>query len=116
MDKLSIHQQKIYAYHGCHPLEQKVGGEFEVDVDLYSSFDACSSTDQIEHAIDYVQVMDVIAAQMKVRRDLIETVAEDLAKVLKQQFPSVVKVRVRVRKLKPPVAHELTAVSVEIER
>lgn len=116
MDKLSIHQQRIFAFHGCHPLEQKVGGEFTVDVDLYGSFERCSQSDNIAEAIDYVEVMDLVDRQMKVRRDLIETAAEDIAMAMKQKFRTVEKVRVRVTKLKPPVGHQIGGVSAEIER
>lgn len=106
---------KFHAFHGCHPLEAKTGGEFEVDIHVDTSFNQELTTDEIGDAIDYVLLMDIAETQMKVRCNLIEKVAANIAKSVQSRINRPHRIRVEVRKLMPPVQHELRHVSVSVE-
>lgn len=115
MDKVEVKGLRFHAFHGCHPDEQKVGGKFEVDVELRVAFNGFEREDELESTPDYVKVMDVASAEMHKPRKLIESVAASIGKELKSCFPEVSEVLVTVRKFQPPVNHELEYVSATIK-
>ena len=112
MDSVEVKGLRFKGFHGCHAEERKTGGVFETDIVLYTNNTRAADSDQIQDAIDYVEVMDIVDRIMKVPKNLIETVARDIAKAALHAFPQCVKVDVRLKKLSPPVHHELDHVAV----
>ncbi len=47
---------KIYAFHGCLPEEEKIGGNYLVDVMLNTDFSEAAKHDALEKTVDYVLV------------------------------------------------------------
>jgi dihydroneopterin aldolase len=111
VDKVTVSGLSFHAYHGCHPDERKTGGEFVVDLEVYGNFSDASKSDQIESAVDYVALMNLVSDEMKVARNLIEALAHDIALRVLDQHPRVIKVCVEVKKLRPPVSFALDYVS-----
>lgn len=118
MARLSINGLEFFAFHGCHELERKTGGQFKVDVLVDGDFSAAESSDNVEHAIDYVAIMDLVESQMAVRCNLIETVAKNIAVSISGYYPQATRVEAIVYKMKVPLKHTSAYVSVNhtIER
>ncbi len=114
MDRVEVRGMRIYAKHGCHEEERKSGGPFEVDVIVWGDFSSAIKFDDIEKAVDYVRLMDLAKEVMQIPKNLIETVAKELAKRVLHDFSSVQKTEVSIRKMKPPVDHDLQFVSTTI--
>ena len=112
MDKVRVHGLRFHAKHGCHPEERLVGGVFEVDVTVNAVFDHAASSDNIEDAIDYVRIMTLCESVMRRPRNLIESVAKEIGLEILNAFDGASSVEVTVRKMKPPVAYDLSHVSV----
>lgn len=104
---------KFHAFHGCHASERKVGGTFEVDIDVTANVKHSAYTDNLEDTIDYVVLMDIASAEMKIRRDLIETVAQDIAESIKKRYQSAEAVEVTIKKHCAPVMYDLDYVAVK---
>ena len=114
-DIIRIKNASFYAYHGVATDEQNLGGKFEVDVEITGDFQSASDTDVLGKAIDYEAVYTFIQRTVTQRKYyLLETLARTIARGLHQQFPSVVKVIVKVRKPHPPVKGVVDYVEVEV--
>jgi dihydroneopterin aldolase len=96
--------------------ERDLGQRIEADVELAYAPTPSRRPDVIDDAIDYEEVHRMVRSQIEMSRcRLLETLAEELALALIQEFDSP-RVRVRVRKLHVPVAEFTTVPEVLVER
>ncbi len=112
MGTILIEGIKIYAYHGCLEEESKIGGDYIVDVLMETDFESASQTDALEETIDYVDVYDIVKAEMRIRSKLIEHVGRRILDKLKSGFSSLSYAEVKVIKLSPPMNGNVERVSV----
>jgi dihydroneopterin aldolase len=115
---IELHGIALHGFHGVLEHERREGQRFLVDVDLDLSDETAATTDSIEDAVDYREVVAAVAAVSEARAyHLLEAFATAIAETLVARFP-VTRVRVRVRKpdvvLTQPVDH--AAVVVERRR
>ncbi len=105
----------FYAFHGVASDEQRIGGKFEVDVDLHVDFGNAADHDNLKQTVDYEQVYDCIR-QIVVSKNfrLLESLASRIAKGILDAFAQVEKIVVRVRKPSAPVKGVVDYVEVEI--
>jgi dihydroneopterin aldolase len=107
---------ELFAYHGVRTEEREHGQRFLVDVWLDVADATSGSTDLIEDAVDYREVVATVREISEARAyHLLEAFATALVDTLLVRFP-LEKARVRVRKpdvrLAVPVDHS----AVEVER
>ena len=102
--------------HGALPEEEVRAQPFEVDLDLTVDLRPAGRTDDLADTVDYGEIAGLVAAIVTGERHaLLERLAERIAEsVLTDE--RVVAVDVTVRKLRPPVALDLTTVGVRIVR
>jgi dihydroneopterin aldolase len=108
----------LFGHHGYLEAERRLGQRFLVDLWVEVD-DAASSSDDIDHTVDYRQLADLVREVFAgPERLLLEALAGAVVDGVLERFPSVQGVRVRVRKpdvvLDPPVEH--AAVIVERSR
>ncbi len=116
MDRIIFEKIQFYAYHGALEEENRLGQKFEVDLEMYLNLQKAGESDNINDTIDYAKVYDVVnEILMGTKRQLLEAIAENIAKETLNQF-SISEVVVRVRKLNPPIHGYLKSVAVEIRR
>jgi dihydroneopterin aldolase len=93
-----------------------VGAWFSVDVELDVDLRPAATSDDLRAAVDYgVVAARVVEACTKERVNLLERLAEALARMLLAEFPCD-QVRVRVRKLAPPMEGLHATPGVEVTR
>ena len=102
MSLVALEGMHFFAYHGLFEAEKQHGNDFEVDVWVETG-KAVANTDRIEDALDYGAIYAVTRKAMEIRRDLLETLVGEIGATLRQQFPSVVWIKVRVSKANPPL-------------
>ncbi|MCT4582155.1 MAG: dihydroneopterin aldolase [Flavobacteriales bacterium] len=115
MNIIRVYGIRTYSFHGCLPEETQIGGDFEVDVDLWVDFKAAAANDDLQKTINYVEVNVVVEEEMAVRADLIETVAYRIVNRLKKAHKQIEKIRVEIRKINPPLDGDVKFVSVIVE-
>ena len=93
---------RLHGFHGIYDGEAKTGSPYEVSVKVVYN-EGHSRFDNLENTINYVEVLEIVKQQMKVRTPLLEKLADNIIGVMKQQFPFVVEIMVSVFKLEPPV-------------
>ena len=100
--KIQLEAIELHGYHGVLDWEREQGQRFLVDVEL--DVQQAGSSDRIEDAVDYREVLACVREVSEGRAyRLLEAFATALADTLFERF-SVAGVRVRVRK--PDVALE----------
>ena len=99
---------------GVHAWEKHAERPLLLDLDLGIDARVCAATDKVRDAVDYQAVRDATVALIQRERvDLLETLAERLARHLFAEFPIDT---LRLRITKPGAVAQVAAVGVEIER
>jgi len=116
LDTIFIEQIEFYGYHGASDEEQSVGHRYAVDMELRVDLHIPGRTDRLEDTVNYSRVAKRVAAIGSSEQfRLLEALAARLANAILEEFP-VESVRLRVRKIRPPMNVIASAVGVEIER
>jgi 7,8-dihydroneopterin aldolase/epimerase/oxygenase len=105
---------RLFAAHGLHDEEAMTGNEFEVNASV--SFIPTDTITSISGTIDYTRISNLIKEEMKKRKQLLETVAQEIASKLKQAFPQIVNLSISIKKLTPPIANFNGTVGVTYSR
>lgn len=116
VDTIFVEQIEFYGYHGASDEEQSVGHRYAVDVELRFDTRRAAATDDLDETVNYSRVAKrIVAIGMSEKYRLLETLAGKIADALLAEFP-VETVRLRVRKIGPPMNVIAAAAGVEIER
>ncbi len=113
---IELENMEFQAFHGCYPLEQVVGNRFRVDVTLEADLSDAAKSDQVEDTINYLEVFELVRAQMAVKSHILEHVCARIIDALYEAYPQCRHVRVKVAKLAPPLGGKIGQVSVTSER
>ncbi len=113
MGTIRLVNMTFYAYHGVAAAEKETGRRFEVDCEIETDTAKAAATDNLEHAVNYVNIYNIVEHFLENHRyNLLETLAERLKDEIKKQ-PGVNKVKLRVRKRIPPVPGNIDYIEVE---
>ena len=115
MAVISIEGMEFYAYHGCFKEEQLIGTWFVVDLFLTTDTTLAEQTDNLHETVNYLEVYQVVKREMEVNSKLLEHVGRRILKAVHDQFPSVEKARIKVRKMNPPLGGKMDFVSLTLE-
>jgi dihydroneopterin aldolase len=115
-DKLCLEDVRFYGHHGVSSAEQTVGVWFSVDAELAIDLAAAAVSDDLGATVDYGAVARrIVEIGTQGRVNLIERLAGLIAQTLLREFPAH-QVRIRVRKLTPPLQGLVGTPSVELVR
>jgi dihydroneopterin aldolase len=116
VDKLLLEDVRFYGHHGVSKAEQAVGVWFSVDAELAVDLAPAATSDDLAAAVDYgVVARRIVEVGTEGRVNLLERLAGLIAQALLREFPAH-EVRVRIRKLTPPMEGLVGTPSVEIVR
>ena len=115
MDKIYIRDLEFIGYHGVFEEEKKLGQKFYLSLEL--STDLREANDDITKTTHYGEVAETVKKIFFQKKyDLIETLAEDIAREVLLSFPLIKKVKLEIKKPWAPVGLPLKDVAVEITR
>lgn len=114
MGIITLHNIRTYSYHGCLEEEAVIGGNYSVDVKIKTDFRKAERSDNLKDTIDYCQVHDIVKREMMIRSKLIEHVGRRIVDALKTEIKSIRDVKVRIKKISPPMNGDVEAVSVVV--
>lgn len=112
---IEVNGIKIYAFHGCLPEEEKIGGHYLVDVMLNTNFTQAALTDDLSLTVDYVLINHIVKEEMAIRSKLIEQVGQRIFNRIKFEAQGIVFLRVKITKLTPPINGDVDNVAILIE-
>ena len=106
---------RFYAHHGCFDQERVIGTHFRVDLAFTTDTSKAEVSDNIVDTVSYLDVYQVVKAEMIKPSHLLEHVARRVGERILADFSSVDSVTVKVSKLNPPLGGQMDSVSVELE-
>lgn len=109
-----LENMEFRAYHGCYDMEKRVGNRFRVDLEIDTELGDIAETDDVTHAVSYLDAYAVVSREMAVTSDTIECVGQRIVRALHETFPQIVQAKVKVSKLAPPLGGKVGAASVVI--
>lgn len=116
MDKLLIEDLQFHGHCGITEAERQVGQRLSLDLELLVDLRSAPSRDTLLGLVDYTHITRlVLEAGRKERFNLLESLADHLARMLLKECP-VQEVVVRLKKYQPPVEEIRGYFGVEIRR
>jgi len=107
---------RFFAYHGLLEQERNEGSDFEVDCEYETGKPVRTDNETAETTIDYSLIYeDISLIVIQKRFNLLEALAEKLADLLYNKY-SLERVKIRVRKLNPPLPGSVDSFEVVAER
>jgi dihydroneopterin aldolase len=101
--EISVYLKKVqlFGYHGLYPEEAINGNTFEID--LLVTYQQKQREESIDTIIDYAVLYELILTEMKIRRELLETLGNDICNLIKLKFPQVSYISLDICKLQAPI-------------
>lgn len=106
--EIILKDMKFHAFHGVMEQENKIGGEFTVNLKLDVDFSKAMESDDITDTIDYGMVFNIVKEEMSVSSKLLEHVGGRIIKQIKAKIPGITKVDLELFKDNPPLSGRLT--------
>ena len=99
---IELKQLRFFAFHGLYPEEKKTGNEFEVDLFVtYSPGNGIITG--LEETVNYVALFELLKKEMQQPRELLETLAMEIAGLIHASFRFTKRIEIRITKLHPPI-------------
>ncbi len=111
---IQLHQLQFIAYHGLYESEKINGNHFELDVDIEMNTSEGITT--LGQTLDYVSVYEIINNRMKLATPLLETLAEDLVALIRQQDVRIKSISLVIKKLTAPIPDFKGIVAVKLKK
>jgi dihydroneopterin aldolase len=105
---------KFYAFHGVMEEERITGGTYLADLS-YSLDTKAVDTDHIEDTISYADIYDLVRDEMTKPSQLIEHVAGRILKAVRNRYPQMQEITIKISKLSPPINGEAEKATVTIK-
>lgn len=117
MDEIRLMGLKIFGHHGVLEEEKKQGQDFIVDLIMKTDFGAAAAGDDLTKTTNYADVAEFVNRIFDEEVfDLIETVADKLAREILKRYGRILRVTVILHKPKAPIAKPFSDVSVTTTR
>jgi dihydroneopterin aldolase len=114
MGLITVEGIRVFAHHGHLPEEAVLGGHFIVNVWVEADTVEVEKTDDLNHTVDYVQIIAIVKEQMAIRSDMIEHPAKRIVDAI-LPLNKVQKVTVELEKVLPPIDATFDKISVTSE-
>ena len=115
MDRIELQSWRVMTVIGACDFEQVAPQPIEVDATLHVDLDEAGETDDLTATVDYGAVLDSFAKVTGEAHVLLERLAHRLCEVA-LSFPQVHEVELAVKKLRPPVPHDVAHTAVRLHR
>lgn len=117
MTKILISNVMFYGFHGVYEYEREQGQRFYYDVEMTAGSDLAAATDDLDDAVDYVSVYQMVQDLAENKRfKLLEALAAHIGDELLRHYVAIAEVTVRVRKPSVPIAGPIDYVQVSVTR
>lgn len=117
MDKISIKNLKLFAYHGVNPEEKENGQNFVIDLDYFLDLSKPCESDDVDDTVSYAKVIKIIRKVFTERSyDLIEKAAQTVCDALFEEFYAIEKIEITLKKPEAPVKADFDWVAVSLTR
>ncbi len=113
--KIGLEDVRFHAPHGFFEEEHLMGNEFSIDVEVEAEVGMAAEEDDLGGTVNYATIYYLLQAEMKKPTQLLEALAFRMGSRILHQFDSVTAVRLKLRKLNPPLGGRVGAAFVEVK-
>jgi dihydroneopterin aldolase len=113
---IELEEMEFYAHHGCTKEEQIAGNKFSVNVKIETNIALPAKSDNINDAIDYVNIYEIVKKEIEKTSHLLENVTARIIDRIFERFPKIKCAEVKVTKVNPPIEGMIKKVSLTIKR
>lgn len=114
--KIIFDDLKIYAYHGVLPEETLIGTYFILNIEIHAHLWKATESDDLKDTINYAAINSIIHEEMKIPSRLMEHVVGRMMTRIKEHFPQITFIAIKMTKTSPPMQGEMEGVSVAFEK
>jgi len=114
MECIELKKMLFYAYHGVIDQERMIGNTYRVDLKLFLDLSKAIESDNLEDTLNYADVFNLIKEEMMTPSRLIEHITEKIIRKIKERYPQVSKIKIRLAKINPPVEGEMKEAAIII--
>jgi len=117
-DRIELRGLRASGVHGVLPEERTRAQPFELDLDLDVDLAPSAASDRLADTVDYGAIAEIAARVVSesAPRDLLESLAGTVADAVLAADERIEAVSVTLRKLRPPLAVDVSTVGVAITR
>ncbi len=112
---LEIKGMKFHSYIGHYDEEKQIGNKFNVDIKLKIDCKKAGQTDNLNNALDYVEVYKTIKKEMQKKCNLVENVSERIKSSIFKKFKQVQSIYLKITKLSPKIGGVVDEMSIIID-
>ena len=116
MGLIRIENMEFYSFHGHFKEERIVGNKFLVDLTIETDMKKPKESDNLEDAVNYQRIYEIVKQQMEMKSYLLENIAGRILDAIYAEMEGIEKVTVKVSKLNPPMGGKIGSVSVVMSR
>jgi dihydroneopterin aldolase len=116
-DSIELRGLRVVGSVGVLPAERAQSQPLEIDLDLAIDLAPAGASDDLGDTVDYGAVCDAVVEAVQASHvDLLERLATRIVERVLDVDRSITTVGVAVRKLRPPVPHDLATAGVHVVR
>ena len=114
MECIELKKMRFYAHHGATDQEQIAGNTYRVDLKLFLDLSKAIESDNLEDTLNYADIFNLVKEEMTTPSRLIEHITEKIIRKIKERYPQVSKIKIRLAKINPPVEGEMKEAAIII--
>ena len=114
MGKILLEGIEFFAYHGCYKEEQIIGTRFTVDLNVETDTMAAEVSDHLHDTVSYVHLYQIVKKEMEQKSHLIEHVARRIMDSIREKFPEITCIDLKINKMNPPVGGKMKQVGFQV--
>jgi len=114
MECIELKKMLFHAYHGATNQERIVGNTYRVDLKLFLDLSKAIESDNLDDTLNYADIFNLVKEEMTIPSCLIEHVTRRIVQKIKEQYPRISKIKIRLAKINPPVDGEMKEAAIII--
>jgi len=115
MECIELKKMIFHAYHGVMEQEKIVGNTYRIDLKLFLDLSKAIASDKLEDTLNYTDIFSLVKEEMSISSCLIENVAGRIVRKIKQEYPHISKVIIRLAKINPPIEGDIREAAIIIK-
>jgi dihydroneopterin aldolase len=111
MGQILLEGMEFFSFHGCFKEEQIIGTKFIVDLSIDAETDKAEESDHLRDTVDYVGLYRCVKMEMEQKSYLLEHVARRIMVAIRNEFPAISAIELKLAKINPPMGGKMLQVS-----
>ena len=115
MGTISLEGLEFFAYHGYYPEEQRIGNKYALDIIITADFIKAAQEDKLSETVNYGTIYQIVLKVMMEPAKLLEHIGFTVIERIREHYPVVANITVKVSKFNPPVGGVCTRAMITME-